>query len=391
LALEGDLLLDEKELEFDQANFKLRDLAAWAEWKSWEDTFEGDEPHFPRFDHLGARTQSILCDGGTLTIADAGSWKADKDDWHLTSGCRFELELAAALPMDELQYRWLWPLQLLITTATGRPAPQRDLFVTNTSWVVKSADGDRERFRSRWLRVRFQAAAREVADLSVLACRHRMSDFDLDRQIPAFFPSAEHHRYALERYADAKSERLPGYETGFLNAVQAVESLDAGLHTDLPEPWQEAAAEVVDSALKDAGMNSARRRAARQGVRSAHGPSLSRRLRRTDAETGGVVSELAGKGWAEDVEVLRNAITHGRTGDVLRTTSGALIVATHICELLFDLRWHMVLGFEVETAREIVKRRVHQWADSRLIKDHIDVLKATGTMLRAERQKEVEP
>ncbi|MGW5239924.1 ApeA N-terminal domain 1-containing protein [Monashia sp. NPDC004114] len=390
LALEGDLLLAEHELRFDQARFTLRDLAAWAGWKSWDAVYEGETPWIPRFEHLGLRRRSIGCDGGTLAITDDATWRqlVDDDAFRLTSGCQLELELDEALPIDELQYQWFSPLELLITTATGRAAPMRDLSVRNTAWVVETDEGDRA-YRREWLKVRFHGTTTETSELATNQCRHRMSDFDLDSQVPAFFHSADHHRYALERYAEAGSERLPGRETGFLNAVQAVEALDTGLHEEVAEEWQREAAEIIDAALSEAGMNSGRRRAARRGVQTAHVPSLAARLRRTDLETGGVVSELAGKGWADDVETLRNAITHGRTGDVLRSTSGALVVATHISKLLFDLRWHMVLGFDGPKAQEIVERRVQQWSEAKLIADHADLLSDTGAMLRAKRHQAV--
>ncbi len=382
LAYEG-LMLTEGELAFDKARFGIGSLDEWADWESWVDLDDDHPGKPPRLEHRGKQRRSIACRGGILSLQDGAGWSQSDGAWTLTSGCRFDLRLETAISLDDLDYRWLRPLQLLITTATSRRSPLLHLSVSSTAWEFEGSDGG-GRPPGDWVRVRYRSrSAQSSTRLSSLYYRHRLADFDAERQIPAFFDAAEHHRYALERYSDASSEVAVGRETIFLNAIQAVEALDTGLHQDVPSSWQEELAAVVEAATVAAGYSSRRRRAARRGAEQAHLPSLAGRLRRMDAETGHFVSDLAGRDWPEDVEILRNAITHGRTGEVLRRTTDALVVATQISKFLWDVRWLVVLGFDVEDAQRLVKRRVNQWSDAGLIKDHHHLLHETAEALRA--------
>ena len=382
LAYEG-LMLAPGELAFDKARFGVGSLDVWADWKSWVDVDDDHPGKPPRLEHQGTQRRSIACRGGTLSLEDGSAWSQVDGVWTLSSGCRFDLALDAPLPLDDLDYRWLRPAQLLLTTATGRRSPLLHLSVANTAWQFSDSDED-GRPPGDWVRVRYRSRAAQTSTrISSLYLRHRLADFDAPKQVPAFFESAGHHRYALERYSDASSEVAVGRETRFLNAVQAVEALDTGLHEDVPQTWQAELAAVVETAAVAAGFSSGRRRAARRGAERAHIPSLSGRLRRVDAETGHFVSDLAGRGWPEDVEILRNAVTHGRTGEVLRRTSDALIVATEISRALWDLRWLVVLGFDLEDAQRLFKRRVNQWSDAGLIKEHHHLLRETAEALRA--------
>lgn len=381
VALEG-FGLSEEELQYDRAVFSIRGLAEWADWTTWHDLDEADFAKPPRVEHLGEQRRKIQCPGASLSLVDDGTWSEKYGTWTFTSGCRFELDLDEPLTLDDLDYRWLRPLQLLVTTATGATAPIVHLSVANTGWQFDESESAQRRPYRR-ARVRFRSgAAQSTSRLSSLICRHLLSDFN-DGQLAGFFESADHHRYALERYSDASAEMAGSRETLFLNAVQAVEALDTGLHEDTPAPWQEAAVAVINAATAEAGINSQRRRAARRGAEQAHVPSLSTRLRRADAELGGSVTELAERGWAQDVELLRNAVTHGRTGSVLRKSSSALVVGTEIAMLLFDLRWLMVMGFDAEDANRIIKRRTNQWSDVALIRDHADRLHEGAEALRA--------
>lgn len=382
LAYEG-FMLGTNELSFDKARFGVGHLGEWANWDSWEDVDDDHPGKPPRLEHQGLQRRSIECDGGVLSIQDGAGWSQADGTWTLTSGCRFDLQLDSAVSLDDLDYRWLRPLQLLLTTATARRSPLLHLSVSSTDWVLEDPDED-GRPPGDWVRVRYRSrAAQSLTRLSSLHHRHLLQDFDADLQIPAYFKAADHHRYALERYSDAISEVAVGRETTFLNAVQAIEALDTGLHVDVPSAWQAELAAVIDDATKAAGYNAKRRKTARRGAEQAHMPSLSGRLRRIDVETGRFVSELAGRGWPEDVETLRNAVTHGRTGEVLRKTAGALLVATEISKFLWDLRWLMVLGFDVDDAQRLVRRRANQWSDAALIEDHHHLLRETAEALRA--------
>lgn len=380
LAYEG-YLLGSTELAFDKARFGIGHLEEWANWKSWKDADDDHPGKAPRLEHQGVQRRSINCDGGVLSIQDGAGWSQEDGTWTLTSACRFDLELDSSISLDDLDYRWLRPLQLLVATATATTSPLLHLWVSSTYWVVEE---DEARSPGDWVRVRYRSrAAQTPPRVSSLYHRHLLRDFDAELQIPAYFPAADHHRYALERFADSVSEVAVGRETTFLNIVQAVEALDTGLHKDVSSPWQAQLSDVIDEATRAAGFNSRRRQTARRGAEQAHIPSLSGRLRRIDAETGGCVSELAGRGWPEDVEMLRNAVTHGRTGEVLRKTAGALVVATEIVMFLWDLRWLMVLGFDADEAQRLVRRRVDQWSDAGLIRDNHHLLHDTAEALRA--------
>lgn len=385
-AFEGDLLLMPEDMTFDRARVSARDLASWAEWKSWHDVDE-DRLVCPKLEHLGKRRQEFPCEGGVLAVEDAGSWSQEHGEWILSDGCRIDLQLDDTVPLDDIGYFWLRPVQLLLSTASGRQSTVRTLFVSRKNrWLVPEDSDERDaRRHSAWLRVRAPGVYVDSEDkpLSTLNLLHRLSDLTDQEQIARFVTSVHHHRYALERYEDAKSGSAGSRETAFTEAVQAVESLDSGLHVDVAEDWQEEAEAVVTEAFKVSGHTSTARRAALRGIRTAHHKSLSARLRRVDRETGGVIgAATSGRQWPDEIAAVRNAVTHGRTGPVFEEIGGALIIGREICLVLFELAWLRVMGYDAEVAESFLHRRAHQWSNMERISEHSATLGEAKETLR---------
>lgn len=381
-ALEGDVMLLQDELTFDVAEVWLRDLRSWADWTSWRD--EGDEHFgvFPHLKHQGAQARVMTVPGATLTIRDAGSWTQNDGEWTLTTACKLSLQLDEPHSVQDLDYEWLRPWQLLLATATARPSRIERLLMWNSRLQIEAdPDGPSPAAPRLWLR---HAGIRpEPGVLSTLHCRHLLSDFDLDSQIATFLSLTSQHRYALERYEDAVHEQSRGVETHFLNSVQALEAFDTGLHDDDPEPWQAAAEQLIGQTLTAPEYNSQQRRAARGGVLRAHVPSLSERLRRLDVESGNATSQLVGNGWADHVAVLRNAVAHGRSGRELRGAANAMRVATVLSRHLFDRCWLHALGFDRDRSEAMLSRRASYRSEVEGLLEHAPLLEQAATTLKA--------
>lgn len=388
LAFEGDLLLTTDEMEFDRVRFHLRDLTSWAQWNSWRD-LDASRPSMPRIEHQGDVRREIAHDGSLVAIEDAGSFEQRHGNWSLTNDCRVDLKLRSPISLDDIDYYWLRPAQLLITSATGRECHLHHLSLSRSEWLAGQVEGVKDmRGRSAWLTVRARRVDREDSyePLSHLHLLHRMRDLRED-QVTSFLQASLHHRYALERYSDSVSGRGASPESAFAEAVQAVEALDAGLHMDGPDPWQKQTANVVDEILRANGLNSAQRRSAVRGLQLAHVKPLSARLRRLDNETGGKITTCTGlESWAEDIQAIRNAVVHGRTGPAFREVGAALAIGRSICQLIFERRWLGVMGHDTESTDRLFMRKAYQQNTLDWIAAHADRLSEASARLKGSQQ-----
>lgn len=326
-----------------------------------------------------------------LAVEDAGSWAQSHGEWTLTDGCRIDLTLGRTMPLHDIAYHWLRSAQLLIATASGRECHVRSLTVSRKEWL-KARDENAPEISGRrpWLQVRARQVQSDYADepLSGLHLLHRLADLSDEKQVDRFITASRHHRYALERYESAKSGTAGSLETAFTEAAQSVESLDSGLHTDVLEAWQVEAVGIVKQLLEATGHNSKQRRAAVRGIRTAHVKPLSARLRRVDNEARNLVSEATSStSWAEDIETLRNAVTHGRTGPAFKETTGALIIGREICLLLFELSWLRVMGYDQETADRRFHRRPFLQSNLDRISEHVATLTKVAETLKESRDR----
>jgi hypothetical protein len=284
----------------------------------------------------------------------------------------WRLEFDEPVAIDRILREWITPLQFLILSATGRPSAIETFGATNSTWSVPNERHSSE----RWVRVRLgrppavQGKPQQAYDLL-----HRASDFELGRQLPLAVDAVNRHRYPVEHFAALKGQ--PGGPLArFVAAAQLVESFDRTLHDDPKKPDQGERIQGITRTLKEQAVPAAYRNYIKSSLTYFHEPSLERRLRRLDKESGDVISGIAPRGWSTDVARLRNIVVHGlRPSETLTRDARPVQVGTEILMLLFECRWLLEMGFSKKQIVDLVEGRVNHWIIKTTIQDNYEALK----------------
>lgn len=327
--IEG-LWLEPDQLAITKAVVRFIDQDLWTSWGAYpaEITFE-DGVGIVGLDVRYSKPEPLEAplDGGVVCLTDASTHQPlmNPNGWVLKSASNFVFEFDAPIAIAQFQWQYLMPLEVLITSATGRRSGVERFRATNSEWVVP-----RERHEAdRWISVHLGHMAPEEDTKSSSDLLHRVTDFDFAEQLPLVFDVAQAHRYPLEHYGTLRRGAALGYLAEFIAAAQLCESFHRTLH-----PTQ------------------------RDGM------GLDARLTKLDQESGGLLKEIADdKNWHKRLGRLRNIVAHGLprseelTSDVRSVQAG-----TRMLLLLFEVRFLVALGFTPEKARGLaVDRGSHGW------------------------------
>jgi len=328
-AVEG-LWLEEQELAITKAVVRFYDQDLWTEWNAYpyELTFEegrGNTGLKVWYEKPPERVAVI--DGGTLYLRDASTHKPlmSPGGWLLKSASKFVFEFDAPVMIEQFQRQFLMPLEVLITSATGRRSGVESCRATNTQWVIPN-----ERHESqRWVDIRMGHLSPSSESKVRGELLHHVNDFNFAEQFPLVFEVARLHRYPLEHYGTLRRDVSAGYLADFIAGVQLCESFHRTLHPDLRKEM-----------------------------------SLEGRLTKLDQESGGLIKEtVQDKDWHKRVARLRHIVDHGLPGsEVLTKDVRSVQAATGILLLLFEVRFLVALGFTAEKAKSLaVERGTHGW------------------------------
>ncbi|MBT0993148.1 hypothetical protein KIN34_02435 [Cellulomonas sp. DKR-3] len=268
-----------------------------------------------------------LLDGGVLRLKDASTHRQlmNPSGWVLKSASDFVFEFDEPVDIEQFQRQYLMPLEVLITSATGRRSGVAKFRATNRAWVVPS-----ERHHAdRWITVNVGHVPTEDGAKTSAELLHRVTDFDFAAQLPIVFDVAQLHRYPLEHYGTLRRGVSAGYLADFIAAAQLCESFHRTLHPDHRDDM-----------------------------------SLDARLTKLDQESGGLLKEIVGdKEWHKRLARLRNIVAHGlRRSEALTSDVRSVQAGTRMLLLLFEVRFLVALGFTAEKARGLaVDRGSHGW------------------------------
>ena len=358
-AIEG-LFLEASELAFTEVYVHYWDQDIWTEWNAYEAEVTANSSRYDiRIASRSPKEVSAQVQDASITLCDASTFSQTpqpSDGWILKSQSKFHLTFREPLPIDDLFSRFLVPLEALIISATGRPSGIKSLQATNREWPQIP----NSRYPSdRWVKVRVSYHPRPSKELYYVDLLHLLRDFDFARQLPLVMEAVEQHRYSIEHFAAIKRPNSGGALANFVAASQLVESFDRTLHDDQPSPGQVDEVRKVEKLLSTTDIDAGYRSKIKNFLKRSHEPSLEERLRRLDAETGLVVTDIvSNRRWCADIARLRNIVVHGLpASEALTRDIRSIQVATDILLKLFESRWLCVIGFEKSQAQALIARR----------------------------------
>lgn len=182
--VEGLWLLPE-ELAVTKAVVRFIDQDVWTSWGAYpaEVAFEdgvgitGLSVRYERPEPLEAPLA-----GGSLRLTDASTHKQlmDSNGWLLKSASQFVFEFDAPVEIEQFQRQFLAPLEVLITSATGRRSGVTYFRATNREWVVPQERHEAD----RWVSVNVGQQPTEKGSKTPGELLHQASDFDFATQMP---------------------------------------------------------------------------------------------------------------------------------------------------------------------------------------------------------------
>lgn len=359
LALEG-LFLAEDELTVSDAILTLHDQQIWAQRTAFQPEYDhSDRPYFPSaVRHIDIPDCIAETSGGKIVIEERSVYHPGKSAIKLESRCVFKIALDSPVSIKELMESWIYPLEVLMATASGRIGGIESLKITNRKWIFERDVPA----SSRWATVRVAHRAGNVEqrkDLHFFDLLFSLIDIDWPHQGPALFETIPKWSYVIEQWAMLLTPDYKWPVARFVSAVQAVEALDRLL---VPDVQDSAVATMIDEAmtvLKEAGFNHRKRRRILAHLRHLGTPSLENRIERRVSEMPLVMSSLtADTRWPARVARLRNIVSHGLEDShnrerVVMSSLVATDLLMHVLEATFLLN----LGFTQEKTDEIMKRR----------------------------------
>lgn len=324
------LWLQPEELAITKAVVHFFDQDLWTSWGAYpaEIDFEdgvgitGLVVRYEKPDPLEAPL-----DGGVLRLKDASTHKPlmNPNGWVLNSASNFVFEFDVPIEIEQFQRQYLMPLEVLITSATGRRSGVERFRATNHEWIVPGQRHEAD----RWITVHVGHMPPEVGAKTPTELLHRADDFDFAEQLPLVFEIARAHRYPLEHYGTLRRGVSAGYLADFIAAAQLCESFHRTLHPDRRDDM-----------------------------------ALDARLSKLDQESGRLIREIArDKDWHKRLARLRHIVAHGLPlSEVLTSDVRSVQAATRMLLLLFEVRFLVALGFAPEKARSLaVNRGDHGW------------------------------
>ncbi|TDB95356.1 HEPN domain-containing protein [Actinomadura sp. 7K534] len=359
LALEG-IFLAEDELTVSDAVLTLHDQQLWAQRTAFKPEYDPpDRPHFPsavRRIEIPDCTAEVP--GGRITIEERSVFHPGKSTFKLESRCVFKIVLDAPTSIEDFMESWIYPLEVLMATASGRVGGVESLKMTNRSWKFEHNIPE----SSKWVTVRVAHRAGNKdkrKELTYLDLLFSLLDIDWARQGPALFDTIPKWSYVIEQWAMLLTPDYKWPVARFVSAVQAVEALDRLLVPDIQDSTISAMIDETMSALKEAGFNYRKRRRIRSHLHHLGTPSLENRIERRVGEMPFVMSALTTDArWPARVARLRNIVSHGLEDahDRERVVMGSL-VATDLLMHVLEATFLLNLGFTQNEADEIMKRR----------------------------------
>jgi hypothetical protein len=358
VALEG-LLLEEEELSITDAVLTLHDQQAWAQWIAYRpDMSDGDDPFYSKvFRYVEPPDLLATVEGATVAIEDRSSFTAPHSpELKLTSRCHFRIRLEEPLELSKFMEYWVFPLEVLIATATGRVGGVETLKVTNRAWETDLEIPS----RLRWLNVRVSSKIRTEKPRSRLDWADllfTLPDMDWPSHAPIIFDAIPRWAYVVEHWAMLLNPDYRWPVARFVSAVQAVEALDRLLSPDIDD--SNGMITEVLAVLKKAGFNNRKRGKIKSALRHMGAPSLEDRLRRRVEVIGPAMQELTSdRTWPSRVARLRNIVSHGLDdAHDLDSTIRAAKVSTDLLLHLLEGTFLRNLTFSPEQTAEILRRR----------------------------------
>lgn len=345
-ALEGFGLLGLDELTFTDVRLRFTDQDIWTGW----DRFAVMANDWMPIADVGAVLRDVPkveanIEGGTLRLVD-GSYVTQEHDahrWVMQSRSWFEFHFDEPLAISEVFARYVYPLQVMLMSASGRQPGIVSMAGTNETWNF----GDEGHLPSRWFQVRRFHGPLETTHVSDLQYLHRLRDLDFGVHMPALLKAVHQHRFALGHYQHLHADRfVGGYPVRFSVATQLIDAFDRTLH------------------LAD---------------RADH--SLDFRLKRLEEESGKLVYSIIGnRQWRGQVADLRNIVVHGDAyaHEVLNDQL-PLVVGYKALLLLFEVRFLVEIGLSTEQAKSLVTGRADHWTIKKAITENYASLKEIST------------
>lgn len=327
--IEG-LWLQPEELALTEAVVRFIDQDLWTSWSAYPAEMRFEEG----FGVIGLNVRyekpeplKATLSGGSLHLKDASTHQQlmNPRRWVLKSASEFVFEFDAPIEIEQFQRQYLMPLEMLITSATGRRSGVKQFRATNCDWDVPVEHGE----AGRWITVHLGHMTQEEDTKSSTKLLHRLTDFDFAMQLPMVFDVAQVHQYSLEHYGALRRGASAGHLADFIAAAQLCESFHRTMHPNRRD---------------DMGLDA--------------------RLTKLDQESGGLIKEIAeDKDWHKRLARLRNIVAHGLPrSEVLTSDVRSVQAATRMLLLLFEVRFLVALGFSAENARRhAVDRSGHRW------------------------------
>lgn len=344
-ALEGFFFLDEEDLALTHLRLRFVNQDTWTGWRRFSVKDNGLGP----LEDVSAIARNnpeyvARLDAGELRLFDHSHVceNFDRQRWEFQSCSAFEFQFDETVRISEIFNRYVYPLQIMLLSASGRLAGVVEMSGTNTSWEF--SDGSNEP-PSRWLNIRHIHGDLDPPRRNDLNYLHRLSDINFEEQISQFLKAVNKHEFCLEHYRLLHAEHFAGgHLARFSVAIQLVDAFDRTLH---PEDRKDQ--------------------------------RLPFRLKRLDAESGGLVESVIGnKNWKNDIAQFRNFVVHGDVNarQVLRDKR-SLIAAYEVLLLLFEVRFLVEVGFSQSEATSLIERRPEHWRIRQNIKMYFPTIGLT--------------
>ncbi|MCX4513278.1 hypothetical protein OHA27_23760 [Streptomyces sp. NBC_01619] len=368
----GDAHLREEDIHFNRASLRLAHLDEWVNRSpyKWE---TGPRESLQAVDDLPVLTASVPgCEislGRSLTtrfnrLTDAG----------FSSHEVFELRLNERIPLNELEYQFVRPLEQLLTLATGFDSKALDLRVGNDTgndlpWQVTAHS------------VRRRSSDQDETERIVVRPHMRFGmnskgyppDIEFGDFLPRWFDLQTRLSDVCDLIFSLRSD-VGGYlQQQLFTIASAVEGLHRGLNPDLEK-------KTADEQLRNAEILEAvqekrpeHRKWLADAIGQAHRKSYAFRIQELLQETGEVMTGVVGnqEKWFRKLRDVRNELGHvldskTTVDQMIGMLSSALLLAEAVllrqlgfsdavCRRSLDYHW------ERENVRGLVMRGFPEW------------------------------
>lgn len=358
----GDFVLDSEDLAVTSVLFRLWDHDVWTDWGESIKITDRNSARGTVASAVHESPESVTAnvEGGTVTLCDISSGIVfrEEDAVRLSARSAWKLSLEEPTDLRTLLRDWIKPFVYLTTSATRRKTGLSMMRIGSSQWIHPSTG---EPWGKR-LTLYAQNGSRPDSPLRWSDLRHRLEDWDLERQLPQLMRFARTHRSVADQYISHQNLFGRTWRSEFMALYPLVESLDRSLNPDPPmSEQQQSALTALDRALKRDDALAPCEGELRRSIEHQQSRNLARRLSQLDNQTGQFISrELGSKGWKNDLAALRNIVAHGLpAANELVSDRSPLWLGSQLLELLYEARSFVEMGFEGDDVERVIKASPH--------------------------------